>query len=44
MHTPAFGDVVIVGLEEHLIVHHSAEQLGALRGPKQHGVGSAPRS
>jgi hypothetical protein len=34
-HTPALGDVMVVGLENHLIVYHGADQLGALRGAKQ---------
>jgi hypothetical protein len=33
---PAVGDGVVVGLEQDLVVHDGAEQLGALGGPEQH--------
>src|SRR5215475_1191695 len=35
-HAPAFGDTVIVGLEQHLVVDSGADQLGPLRGTEQY--------
>src|SRR6476620_5090096 len=35
-HAPAFGNAMVVGLEQHVIVYRSAHQLGALGGAEQY--------
>ena len=35
-HAPSLGDVVVIGLEQHVIVDRGADQLGALCGAEQH--------
>jgi hypothetical protein len=35
---PAFGSIVVVGLEKNTIVYCGADQFGALRGAKEHGA------